>query len=182
MLKENSNSGDYLPKYLCTSSTTSTPSSTMCSLFNFCGFGNLEIDYHRVKVTTTNSESETLFDISRKTNDIQVGTFYDSSINEGIVKVGGYNLELSSKTGLKSIFDGSYNSNTITNDCTNFKIKENVGGSTISLKYGFTMLYTNTNVELTEKDSYNKVVISNGINLVIESGTQPLTIKFTNYK
>jgi hypothetical protein len=42
------------------------------------------------------------------------------------------------------------------------------------------MLFTDTNLELSKKGD-NKVIISHGLNLLIEDEANPLTIKSTNY-
>jgi hypothetical protein len=135
-LEENSGSEDYLPivpykeqiddylhvfpKFLCTSSSTSTPSSTNYSLFNLYNVKNSGINYPGVNITAYNSLSETLFDKNRKTNDIQVGTF--SVAATGTVKVGGRNLELFLNNEIKLIFGNISNTVTITSDTSNFII------------------------------------------------------------
>jgi hypothetical protein len=107
-LEENSGLEDYLPKvpyeqiqtyfpeflkWLCTSSSTSTDSSKTYSLFNFYNVKNSGTNHPGVKVTPYDSVSQTLFEIDRSTNNIQVGTFNDNkSKTLGTVKVGGPNL------------------------------------------------------------------------------------------
>jgi hypothetical protein len=91
------------PKWLCTSSTTSTPSPTNYSLFNFFNVKNSGTNYPGVRVVDSNNNLS-LFRLDRSTNDVRVGAFDNSGINTGTVQIGGNNLELYSKTGIKFEF------------------------------------------------------------------------------
>jgi hypothetical protein len=171
---------DYLPvfpKFLCTNSSTSTLSSTKYSLFNFYNVENSGNTFPEVTVNAHDGP-KTLFKIDRNTNDIQVGTFVQSSVTEGTVQVGGYNLELYYKN--KFTLKNSYLTNTITSDNINFQISSS-SGSSITFKYGSAISHTNTNLELTGSDTTNKIIISNGINLLTEDFNLPLTIKSTKF-
>jgi hypothetical protein len=52
----------------------------------------------------------------------------------------------------------------------------------IAFKYAFSIAFIDKNLEITGFDSYNEVVISNGINLLTENTNNPLIIKFQNYR
>jgi hypothetical protein len=168
---------DYLhvfPKYLCTNFSISTLSSTKYSLFNF--YNIAKTDYPGIKITAFNSATDTLFDINRKTNDIHVGTF---NLSVGTVKIGGNNLELYSTNGF-IIKSSRATTDTISSDGYDFKISPS-SGSPISFKYGSTISFTESKLELTGSSSSYKVIISNGINLLAESNADPLTITSTTY-
>jgi hypothetical protein len=66
------------------------------------------------------------------------------------------------------------------NDSTNFKISSS-SCSLISFKYGSTMSFTDKNLELTGSDNTNKVIISNGIQLLTENNNDPFTIQSIKY-
>jgi hypothetical protein len=107
-----------------------------------------------------------------------VGTFDNDGINTKIVQVGGYNLELYFKN--KFTLTNSYQTNTITCDYTNFQISSS-SNSPITFQYGSAILHTNTNLKLAGSDTTNKIIISNGINLLTEDFNKPLTIKSTKH-
>jgi hypothetical protein len=96
----------------------------------------------------------------------------------GTVQVGGYNLELYFKN--KFTLKNTYQTNTITSDYTDFQISPS-SSSPITFKYGSAISHTNLNLELTGSDTTNKIIISNGINLLTEDFNKPLTIKSTKY-
>jgi hypothetical protein len=162
---------------LCTSSTTSTPSPTNYSLFNFFNVKNSGTNYPGVMVIDSNNTNKPLFRLDRSTNDVRVGTFDNTGINTGTVQVGGNELQLYSKTGVKFVL-GSW-IDTILTDTVNFKITSN-SNKTTSFKYGSTMSYTDTDLELS-KNGDSKVIISQGINLFTQGEDRPLTITSTKY-
>jgi hypothetical protein len=162
---------------LCTNSCSATPTHTKYSLFNFYNVANSGNIFPGVRVND-HDRSNTLFKINRNTNDIQGGTFDETSVSESTVKVGGYNLELYFKN--KFTLKNSYQTNTITSGYTDFQISPSYS-SPITFKYGSAISHTNINLELTGSDSSNKIIISNGINLLTEDFNLPSTIKSTNF-
>jgi hypothetical protein len=108
------------PKYLCTSSNASANGPKLYTLFKFYNVANSGSNYPRVNVNTYDSANDTLFDINRSTNNIQVGAFTSGT---GTVKVGGQNLELYSNNKIKLIFGTDSNIVNLNSSTTDFTIK-----------------------------------------------------------
>jgi hypothetical protein len=120
------------PGYLCTSTLPYIPSHSNYFLFNFCNVKNPGPYYPGVRVYGQN-ESNTLFEIDRSTNNIHVGTFDETSVNGGTVKIGGNDLQLYLLNCFK--LKNLNQTNTITSDTDNFKISSS-SGQDVKIAYG----------------------------------------------
>jgi hypothetical protein len=138
---------------------------------------NSGTNYPGVRVIDSNNNNLTIFRLDRSTNDVRLGAFDNTGINTGTVQVGGNDLQLYSKTGIKFIYGNQMD--TIINNGDNFKITSE-SGKTTSLRYGSTMSYTDTDLELS-KNWDSKVIISHGINILTQNENKPLTVTSTKY-
>jgi hypothetical protein len=82
-----------------------------------------------VKITPYNSVTETLFEIDRSTNNIQVG-----NLSSGTIKIGGKNLELYTTNEINFLYGGTHNTVTIISNNNDLSITKT--GKDIKIAYG----------------------------------------------
>jgi hypothetical protein len=109
---------------------------------NFYNVKNSGTGSPGVRVYAQN-ESNTLFEIDKSTNNIPVGTFDETSINGGTLKIGGNDLQLYSANDFK--LKNLNQTNTITSDVDNFKISSS-SGKDIKIAYGMQFEDEGTNL------------------------------------